>query len=161
MSEEEMLEILNNIEFYDYEYTYKGKYHNINTEKVKKALKDLIDLYNKEKEKNIPLIIDEKSINEYADELEDILKINDGYPIYLSRGERQAIHILSHYCRHSIPKSEIKENYISKDKIKERIKELEIMRDENADEIKRSVRFYSIFDSYNLQIEELKELLEK
>lgn len=47
------------------------------------------------------------------------------------------------------------------DKIKNRIKELKIIQKENADEIKRNVRFYSIYDSYDLQIEELQELLQE
>lgn len=75
----------------------------------KMALQGLLDLYNKEKEKNIPLIIDGKSINAYADEIEDLLSIEDGTPVYFSIGEKQAIKIISEYCRNSVPKSEIKE----------------------------------------------------
>lgn len=51
--------------------------------------------------------------------------------------------------------------FILKENIKNRIKELKIIQEENADEIKKNVRFYSIYDSYELQINELQELLQE
>ena len=118
-----------------------------------KAIKNLWEIYNKEKEKNIPLIIDEKSINKYADELEDLLKIQDGTPTYFTIKEREAIKILNHYIRQSLPKSEIKENYISKDKIRFKIEEVKQMENVGIQDILESQKDFCI--------DRLEELLEE
>ena len=68
---------------------------------------------------------------------------------------------LERYKKYYRNERNLLDSYISKDEIKQRIKELEEMRDDHADEIKRNVRFYSIYDSYNLQIAELQDLLEE
>ena len=84
---------------------------------------------------------------------------------YLTRGELELVDRYGE-CKEIAElllaeKIELPKECISKDKIKQRIKELEEMRDDHADEIKRNVRFYSIYDSYNLQIAELQDLLEE
>ena len=122
MSEEEIIKILNS-------YT-TDLYHSYKEGVILKAIKDLLDLYNKEKEKNKRIkdaslmVVGRRNGKEYAQKL-------------------------------------VLEEYIHKDKIKQKIKELEEMRDDHADEIKRNLRFYSIYDSYNLQISELQDLLEE
>lgn len=55
----------------------------------------------------------------------------------------------------------LKENVIPISLVEEKIEELKTAKEENADEIKRNLRFYSIYDSYELQINILQELLEK
>lgn len=110
LSEEEILNKLRKMLYYTQKANECGLSNNDFKEHIE-ALEGILDLYNKEKEKN-------KMLNDAFD-----------------RG------------------------WIHKDKVRERIRELKIIRDENADEIKRNMRFYSIYDSYNLQINELHDLL--
>ena len=100
MSEEEILDIMNNLTLYEYDFSIESKYvegHDEIAERMgNEAIQGLLDLYNKEKEKNASL---KKEIK-----LMKSININD--------------------------------NYISKDKIKQKIKELEEKSDYwNCDEI--------------------------
>lgn len=121
-------------------------------------------------------MLNEKEI----DKLKSIVKVHkdffeDGDTETINSEEIKALeHLLSEYEKLKILEEDIKdkrivyndepefkENYISKQKIRDRVEELKDMQKEHADEIKRITRFYSIYDSYNLQINELLDLLEE
>ena len=133
LSEEEIIERINKIAFYPIITDKKV----IISRKDIEAIQGLLDLYNKEKEKNKIL------------ELAKIPYLEGEIMAYKENDAVQRKMLNDAFDR----------GWIHKDKVRERIRELKIIRDENADEIKRNMRFYSIYDSYNLQINELHDLL--
>lgn len=113
MSEEEIIRNVKRI----IEYKVISNYINDNDSR---AIQGLLDLYNKEKEKN-------KNI-------EDIF-VADNLP-----KEQVAIIISKQYFSEY---KELKSNYISKDKIKNLIKSLEKQQEENRKELDKGIKYLS------------------
>lgn len=107
------------------------------------AIQGLLDLY-KEKNKQIQVEIEGRNI---------LVGLNENLKEELKKEKEM------NAVQRKMLNDAFDRGWIHKDKVRERIRELKIIRDENADEIKRNMRFYSIYDSYNLQINELHDLL--
>lgn len=170
MSEEE---IIKNIEedifrFNDLIYFYEtdNLYEWIDVEKVREKLKTyqgILDLYNKEKEKN-------KELEKYRGLYENEML---GYIAGYEDGKHHKLTATAIFAEENKQKrleQMIKQNYISKDKIKNIIKQLEKEQEQNRKELERGIDYLSntMTESaskkigINLSIREyLQELLEE
>lgn len=120
MSEEEIIEIVQ--DYINYIRFKENARYSINQWFM--AIEDLLDLYNKEKEKNQKIL---------SDNIETFQKLFA---------------------------EEISKIYINKDKIKEKIEERKEKRDTLLTEISKTLKIYTLYDSYELEIRILEELLE-
>lgn len=96
-------------------------------------------------------VVEKRYFDKLVEKIKELEEENKKYIIKLTNEEYKRVI--------DVAQEDIKKQF--KQKIKDKIKELKIIQEENADEIKRNVRFYSIYDSYDLQIEELQELLQE